>query len=196
MKICLLYTGYLRTWDQCRANHQMNIYSPDTDLFFYTYEKPEGVEFKQWVQIPKPYYPDPFKAHKYNERKRQETSVFQSLNQWCNNFVGFRTLPLGYDIYVRIRPDIKFNGRLNFTDFDVSGNNIYIPEGHDYGGCSDLFGFGNYNVMEKYYSVFLNCHRLWNDGAEFHSEGMQMTNLRREGVNIVRYGHAQIDIIR
>ncbi len=174
----------------------MNIYSEDCDLFFYTYEKPEGVTYKQWIQIPRPLYADPFKEHKYNSRKANENTIYNCLNQFANNFVGFRTLPLGYDIYVRIRPDIKFNGHLNFTEFDTQGNNIFIPEGHNFGGINDQFAFGNYEVMEKYYSLFMNCHQLWEDGCLFHSETLQLTNLQREGINIVRYGHAQHDIMR
>ncbi len=193
-KICLLYTGFLRTWDLCRANHQENIYTADCDLFFYTYEKPEGVTYKQWIQVPRPMYPDPFKEHEYNSRKAPENQVYNSLNQFATNFVGFRTLPLGYDVYVRIRPDIKFNGRLNIADFDTSGNNIFIPQGHDFGGINDQFAFGNYEVMEKYYSLFINCHELWRSGCIFHSESLQLANL--QGINIVRYGHAQHDIIR
>lgn len=207
MKIALIYTGYLRSWEICRGWHKEHIWTPETDLFFYTYEKPvfgdtdrECFDFGSlcWhIAIPQPFYPDPFAEHKYSSRRVPENTVYQTLNQWHNNFIGFCLAPLGYDIYVRIRPDIKLNGRMDFKQYDCTGNNIYIPQGLDYGGVNDQFAFGSYEVMKKYYSVYINCHELWrDDGITWHSEGMQLANLNKQGVNIVRFGFPQNEIVR
>jgi hypothetical protein len=155
----------------------------------------KGIKSFSFVQVPESFYPDPFKEHKYNERKRPENTVYQSFGQWHNNFVGFCIVPRGFDVYCRIRPDIRFNGRVDFAKYDLSGDTIYIPDGNDYGGVNDQFAFGNYEVMKKYYSVYLNCHELWADGVEFHSEGMQLANLNKQGVRIVRIQPTE-DIIR
>jgi hypothetical protein len=210
LKIALIYTGQLRTWELCRHNHAENIYTKDCSMYWHTYEEPDvktvmssdnlekySIDGFRWhfVKVPEPFYPDPFKEHKYAARKRPETSVYQTLGQWHTNFIGFCLVPRGYDVYVRIRPDIKFNGRLDFTQYDYTGNNIYIPEGNDYGGVNDQFAFGNYDVMKAYYSVYLNCHQLWEDGVEFHSEGMQQSNLNRQQINIVRM-NPQVNILR
>jgi hypothetical protein len=110
--------------------------------------------------------------------------------------IGFNLIPKGYDIYVRIRPDTIFNGKLDFSQFDCTGKRIYIPQGMDYGGINDQFAFGNHEVMKIYYSVYQNCHELFNEGHKWHSEGMQLANLQKHGVEIVRYGAPQINIVR
>ncbi len=200
-KIALNYTGYLRTWSQCKANHYENIITPECDLYFYTYthEDPLYQKFDNkfsFTRIPQAFYPDPFEPRKYDSRKAPENTVNNSLNQWINNFVGFCLIPDSYDIYVRIRPDTKFNGKLNFEDYNYSENNIYIPQGSDFGGINDQFAFGNHKVMKAYYSVLMNFGDLWHEGTLFHSESMQLANLNSQGINIVRLGNPQIDLVR
>ncbi len=202
--VALIYTGHLRTWNQCVGNHHEFIFQPETHAFFYTYDRPawdnhyhrSKLASFQWVGIPESFYPDPHAPHKYDSRKVPENTVYNTLNQWLNNFVGFRMVPKGFDIYVRIRPDIKFNGPLDFNQYDCTGNNIYIPQGFDYGGVCDQFAFGSYEVMKAYYSVFLKCHEYWENGTTWQSELMQLVNLQHHGINIIRPGSPQIDLIR
>lgn len=201
MRIALNYTGYLRTWEYCKPNHYENIITDECELFFYTYDFKDPL-YKDadnkyhFTRIPQPFYSDPFGEHRYNTRKAPENTAHQTLNQWVNNFVGFCLVPNTFDVVVRIRTDLKFNGRLNFHDYDCSGRTIYIPQGMDFGGVNDQFAFGNYEVMKAYYSVLLNCGELWKDGTIFHSETMQLANLNSQGINIVRIGSPQHDIIR
>lgn len=202
--IALIYTGFLRTWDQCWKNHRDNIWTQQSFMWFYTYESPsfamhedknEPEHPHRWTKIHEPFFPDPFGFHRYSERKAPENTVFNTWNQWINNLVGFIMTPPGFDIYVRIRPDIKFNGKLDFSQYDCSKKVIYIPQGHDFGGINDQFAFGNREVMKIYYSVFINCHDLWHEGVLHHSESMQLANLNKHGVEIVRI-NPQHDIIR
>ncbi len=204
-KICLIYTGYLRTWNLCLPNHLDNIWFKGIDAYFYTYEDPMheiiarlgGIDFPKWIQCPHPFYDNPFADHRFNERKRPESSVYQTFNQWHNNLVAFSLVPKGFDIYVRIRPDMKFNGRLNWNDFEnIEKNTIYIPEGQNFCGINDQFAFGDYDTMRKYYSVYLHATDLWNEGHEFNSEIFQLGNLQKQQVNIVRFGSPQHDLIR
>lgn len=210
--ICLIYTGNCRTWNLCHENHKETfgvkgwpVEERNFHIYFYTHERPERCpiisEAKDYTfnQIPESFYPDPFAPHKYNERKAPENKVHQVFNQWMNNFVGFRLVPKGFDVYVRVRPDIKFaDQKIDWDSFDYSGNNIYIPQGNDYGenAINDQFAFGNYSVMKAYYSIFLNCHELWENGILFHSETMQKANLIKEGINIIRLPHPEEQIIR
>ena len=199
MKIALLYSGYLRTWERCLPNHRETFgdFEKDITSFFYTYEHPgECVGLLRFVKNPHSFHDNPFGDHKFNTRKAPENTAFQTLNQWHSNFVGFALVPKGFDIYVRNRCDLQFNSKVDFSKYDCSGMNIYIPQGMDFGGVNDQFAFGNYEVMKIYYSVYLNCYDLWNDGVLFHSETMQMENLKRNGVNIVRIDLPQHDIIR
>lgn len=204
MKIALIYSGNLRTWDQCKPNHKDTFGDQDVYGYFFTDRDPtetNHIQDKrprvyQWVQYHQSLFDDPFGEHKFNSRKAPENTAHQTLNQWHSSYIGFHLVPRKYDVYVRVRCDIKFNGPLDFSRFDYLTNNIYIPEGMNYGGVNDQFAFGNYEVMRIYYSVFLNCYQLFDDGVLFHSETMQMENLKRNGVNIVRFGSPQHDLIR
>jgi hypothetical protein len=201
-KVALVYTGLLRSWEpQCRGNHLEYLWSYATDAYFYTDKDPaiigRGEMRTKWIKDEHVnWYPDPFKDHRYATRKAPENTVYQTYRQWRANYIGFAMVPQGYDIYCRVRPDIVLNGKLNFADFDCSAKRIYIPQGLDFGGVNDQFAFGNYEVMKIYYSVFENVHELWHEGAIFHSETMQLKNLQKHGVEIVRYGAPQVNIVR
>lgn len=202
MRIALCYTGLLRSWyPQCKGNHLEFIWNYATDAYFYTDKDPEvigqyeaRVRFTQDQNVD--WYPDPFKPHRYDSRKAPENTVCQTLRQWHCGMIGFNLIPKGYDIYVRIRPDIVFNGKLDFSAFDCSGKVIYIPQGNDYWGINDQFAFGNHEVMKIYYSVYQNHHDLWHEGVTFCSEKMQLENLNKHGVEIRRFGNPQQHIVR
>jgi hypothetical protein len=191
MKIALIYSGHLRTWEECKENHRMNLWDANCDLFFYTYDDPRCAEFHRFTRIPEEayYHPTFDNGHPFHSNKRPETTIHNTLNQWHNNFTAWAITPKGYDIYVRIRPDIRFDGMIylrNYTPDVLGEKTIYIPEGNDYGGVNDQFAFGDYNAMRVFYEVYLNHAKLWGEGIEFHSEGVQLENLRKEGVTIKR----------
>jgi hypothetical protein len=184
-KVALIYTGHLRTWDKCKDNHYKNIITGNCKLFWHTYEANPG----QWycTQIAGEYYKIEPGTHRYDAHRRPETSVANTLNQWHNNFVGFAIVPNYFDVYVRMRADITFSGKIDFDSYDYSGNNIYIPQGHNYyDGVNDQMAFGSYEVMKKYYSVYLHHLEIYQTGKIFHTEGYVTENLKRQGVNIVR----------
>lgn len=210
MRIALLYSGFLRTWDLCWKNQCDNIwlsilnqYHTYPYLYFFTDKNPcisqECSDFMleyKWTPLPaKPFYPDGWAPHPYQANKSPEGNVYQTLRQWQGNFVGFSIVPSDYDVYVRIRPDIKFNGPLTFQKPEPK--TIYIPEGMDYRGINDQFAYGDYETMKVYFQVFENYHFLWRDkGVMFNSEAMQKANLENKGITVVRFGSPQHDLIR
>lgn len=208
MKVALCYTGFLRTWEQCWKNHRDNLWgNPECELYMYTYEYPvtppelvtmyvNGDVLIRHVQCHHPFYDDPFAAHKFDSNKAGESKVHHTFNMMHNGLVGFSLIPKGYDFYVRIRPDMKFNGPLNFSEYEPKPNTVYIPKGMDYRGINDQFAFGDYDSMRKYFSVYLNVTDLWNEGTIFNSEAMHLANLNQLGVNIIRLEHPQHDLIR
>jgi hypothetical protein len=186
VRVAIIYTGHLRTWEKCRKNHDVNLWTDDADLFFHTYDEPfiDLGAPGQWTPIPCEYHY--IIDHPYNARRRPEISIGNTLNQWHNNFIGFCIAPKGYDVYVRCRPDIIFSGHIDLNQ-DLSGNKIYIPTGQDYyTGINDQFAFGNYETMKAYYSVYLNHGKMFEDGLIFHTEEYVTENMKRCGLNIIR----------
>lgn len=187
MRIALIYTGHLRTWRQCAANHRDCVNSSDADFFWHVYDDMPDVDKKHYTRIPGEYWALDGHSHPYDQNRRPETSVANTLNQWHNNFIGFCLVPKVYDVYVRIRPDITFSGKINFHSYDYSGNKIYIPHGHNYyGAVNDQIAWGNYEVMKAYYSIYLNHHKIFADGIRFHTETYVTENLKRHNIEIIR----------
>lgn len=183
MKVCLIYSGWLRTREQCRMNQAANLIAPEfmethineynTQLHFHT----EDIE-------------------RYNERKAPETVVRHTMNQWRNQWLSFQLAPKDCDIYVRIRYDIIFFNKIFFENYAIHDDIIYIPYGHEYrGGCCDMFAFGNYKTMEKYFNVYLNHEAIYNGGTEFHTEQFVKQNMLMQGVKIEHMG-STVDIVR
>ncbi len=185
MKIAVFYSGFIRTWDHCRKNQEDNFYTPETDAFFYTYEKPhEGVN--NFTEISAIYYPDFIDLYKENMNPITN-GVHNALCQWHNLFLSFCLLPTGYDIYIKSRCDIKLSGKIDFSQYEINDTNIYIPDGNDhFGGVNDQFAFGSYEVMKKYCSVYLEHGNLFAKGLTFHTELFVYENLKAKGVNIIR----------
>lgn len=211
MNCCLIYSGFLRTWDRTMYYHYENIVKPNDDnirdsgnsvtAYFHTdkdpFESSPKWGFKyHWVPFPKKlFYPDAWAEHPYNERKMPEGTVYQTLRQWQCNFVAFSIVPSDFDVYVRIRPDLRFDSPLVFQKPEPK--TIYIPQGMDYGGINDQFAYGDYDTMKQYYLVFDHYHHLWRDkGVVFNSEVMQLANLKDKGIEIVRFGSPQHDLVR
>lgn len=205
MRVCLLYSGFLRTWAQCQANHLENINKALTDaghevyaVWFSDFDPfPQGKwdYYYRWTKIPETiFYPDGFAPHPYDTNKSPEGNVYQTLRQWQGNFVTFSIAPSDFDVYVRIRPDLKFNGPLTIQKPEPQ--TVYIPEGSDFRGINDQFAYGDYETMKAYFQVFENYHFLFAKGTMFNSEVMQLANLQDKNINIVRYGSPQHDIIR
>ncbi len=185
MRVAVLYSGHLRSWDKVKENQKDSFYTDDTDLFFYTYKTPKGTPFKQFVKIPGTYYDQVVQA--YDSNKNPVTCTDNTLQAWHNLFVGFCLAPNDYDVYVKSRCDIELSGKIDFSQYDINDTNIYIPSGNDHcGGVNDQFAFGSYSVMKKYYSIYLEHQNLFNSGLTFHTEYYVTENLKKQGVNIVR----------
>jgi hypothetical protein len=184
MKIAILYSGHIRTFEQCFINQQENLLTENSDLYFYTYTNPE-VPYKQFIQIPGTYYDG--LVHDYDSNKNPITSTDNTLQSWHNLFVGFCLVPVNYDVYVKSRCDIILSGKIDYSQYPMIDNTVYIPLGNDHcGGLNDQLAFGNYMSMKKYYSVYLEHLKMFQDGLTFHTEYYVTKNLERKGVNIVR----------
>lgn len=154
-------------------------------MFFHTYTKPENTDYKQFVKIPGDYFD--ISVNDLYPNKNPVTNIHWVLLSWKNAFVGFEIAPNDYDVYVRSRCDIQLTGKINFEDYNINDNEIYIPLGHDYfKGVNDQFAFGSYQVMKAYFSIFTEYEKLYNGGEQFHPESYVTLNLKNKGININR----------
>lgn len=185
MKTAILYAGQLRTWEQVKENQYKTLGS-DADRFFFTTEEPQNTPHKQFVKDHTgSYYSYPMTE--YDGNRNPITQLHGSLNQWHSMFVGFAIAPTSYDVYIKSRPDIEVSAPIDFSDYDYADDIVYIPSGNDHcDGVNDQIAFGNYAVMKKYFSVYLNHGKLFAQGKVFHTEYYLAENLKMLGVNIVR----------
>lgn len=169
MTALLVYSGYRRTWKECKQNH-IDTLGPhdavhyDSDLEYYT--------------------DDDFG---YNANKAGETWVPHTLNQWHNMWQAWCIAKPGYDVYVRMRHDIIISEPIRLDSFEYNDNRVFIPSGNDYReGINDQMAFGTYAAMRKYYNVYLTHKMLFAAGRLFHPESYLKWSMEHLGVEIVR----------
>jgi len=176
MKVCLIYSGWLRTYDRCRQNHADNLVIPG-DVCVVDYNETHGDM--------RPFAREDWEH--YYQNKAGETQPENTLNMWYNMWRAWEQTPKDLDCYVRCRYDITFSGPIRFEDYEMKPNTVYIPTHGDYReGVNDQFAFGSRDSMEAYFSVYLDHGEHFAAGKMFHSESYLKHTLDKRGINIVR----------
>lgn len=91
-----------------------------------------------------------------------------------------------YDIICRVRPDLLYDTALDINELDdiMSRDVVYIPKwrGKYHEICHeivDYFGMGNYTVMKRYMSTFLEVPRYLSSDEYIHTaEGYLLAQLQ------------------
>lgn len=181
----MIYSGWLRTWDQCRQNHA-DCLTPAPVCTIHYDERNFTMNPFDWEEF----------AH-YRENKAPETEPGNTVNMWHNMYCAFELAPRGYDCYVRNRPDILIHGHIDFSRFDLRDDVVYIPVGNDYWeGVNDQFAFGSYKAMEAYHNVYLDHEKHFSSGKMFHSESYLKHTLDMRGIRIERIQDVSNTILR
>lgn len=174
MNICLIYSGHLRTWEQCQRNHAMRLRPGPFSVIHYN---ETGYSLS-------PYTHDEWG---YGDNKAGETWPENSMNMWHNIYKAFHMAPVGLDVYVRMRYDIELEGDVDFTQYEYPPNRVYIPAGGDFReGVNDQFAFGGWDAIEKYVKVYIDHPMHFKAGKMFHTESYLKHTLDHYGVEIVR----------
>lgn len=173
MNKCFIYSGHLRTWSQNRQNHRETL-GTGTEVHYSDLDhEPDFYNGYEWEH--------------YRENKIPETTPNSTVNQWHNMFMAFAMAKKGFDVYIRMRYDIKLSGSVPFENYELNDNVVYIPKGHDYhNGVCDMMAFGNYEAMRKYYNVYLLHPLLFHLGKMFHTECYVKWSLEHQGVEVRR----------
>lgn len=175
MKVCLIYSGWLRTWEQCRGNHAERLTPAPAHVVHYNETTPFEDE---------PYTVDEWG---YDANKAGENQAWNTMNMWRAMWRAWERTPQGMDVYVRNRYDIVIDGQIDFTKFDYPPNRVYIPHGNDYrDGVNDQFAFGSYDAMEAYHNVYFDHGTHFAAGKMFHSESYLKYTLEMRSIEIVR----------
>lgn len=173
---CFIYSGWLRTWEHCKINHAEMLPAAD-----------HVVHYNETTHDILPYKSD---VWGYSKNKVPENIPVNTMCMWRNMYEAFQLAPKDCEVYVRNRYDICFDTKIE--SFNVQPNTVYIPQGNDYrGGINDQFAYGNRDVMEKYFSVFMNAAMFFNEKHAFHSEFYMKKNLDYYGLKIVRIPQTQ-----
>lgn len=177
----IIYSGFLRSWEKVKQNQIDNIWSEDTMMFFYTYDKPDCnrlLNFYKQIEDSIIYFPQVLRIN-----MRLETSIGNTLNQWRNRRDAFKIISNEYNVVAICRTDIEFSGKINMV---VQPGKIYIPSGCDYGGVNDQFAYGDYDAMKVYCSLYDHYRTYFNEGLIFHPETYLKRHLLANGIEIVR----------
>lgn len=180
MSKMIIYSGFIRTWEQVKENHEQNILEEGDDIIFYTDKNPEYTKKNRFIEL-FPQIQDYSPAILINHAP--ETAILNALNQWNNRKTAFELITTFRDVCVITRADIKFSGKIDFSK--VEEGKIYIPRGNDYrDGVNDQFAFGNYEAINQYCGLYNNWKKFFNEGLQFHPETYLKRQLR--GLEIVR----------
>lgn len=174
MNVCLTYSGYTRTWAQCRPNHEANLSPAPRHAVHYNETEHNLVAYErdEWG---------------YSANKAPETWPENTMNMWHNMYYAFLLAPMGMDVYVRIRYDIFLEGAVDFSQYEYPDDRVYIPIGNDFrDGVNDQFAFGSYAAMTRYFRIYLDHWLYFKEGKQFHSESYLKYNLDFHGVAIER----------
>lgn len=169
----IIYSGFLRSWEQVKENHKQNLLKDGDEILFHTDEL-ANLEFK-------------YKFYSLQEQLTEfsailatnaapETHILNTLNQWRNRMKAFSAIIHNTSVFVVSRTDIKFSGKL---DFELGQGKIYIPQGNDYrNGINDQFAYGGYMEMRHYCDLYLEYKKYFNEGLQFHPETYLKRHLR------------------
>ena len=184
--IAIIYSGFLRTWEQVRQNHLDNLWRQGCFLHFHTDKKPVDNR-KGKTLVPMCYHPLAEQLTSFpaalRTNQRPETSIGNTLNQWRNRKNAFKHAGIGCHVYVIARTDIEFSGPINLN---IIPGKVYIPSGCDYGGVNDQFAFGDYDSMQVYCSLYDHYSKYFNEGLTFHPESYLHHHLVANGIEIIR----------
>jgi hypothetical protein len=178
---CLIYSGFTRNWD--KQNHKDTF---GDALEVHHNEHNADLSF---------YHNDIFgySSNIYYHEGLPDNVPHRVLNMWHNMWQAFVKAPLGLNVYVRMRYDTIFDKPIDLASYQLSNNRVYIPSGVDWrGGVNDWTAFGTYEVMQKYYSVYMTHQMFFHQGKTFHPESYLKYTLEHLGIEIVRIPQTHI----
>lgn len=192
MKTAVLISGDARTFSECYPSLETCILSKNNcDLFIHVYEDEKTSEVIETLS------PKKVLVEKKNEvsflvppicetNKPPEVNAFGVMCQWRNIQKAFDLIDGDYDCVFKTRYDLKYTNPLVFSNYNCGVLNV--PLGGDWrGGLFDMIGFGSYQIMSNYCSLFERISDFCQAGIPCHSETLNRFNNKDVVVNRFEY---------
>ena len=114
-------------------------------------------------------------------------SMFYHIKKAFDLVTNYQTVNnMTFDCILFYRADID-----NFDTLAINHpekRSVYIPEGNDHGGISDLCAYGDYDTMNKYCNVINSIeHICKSQHVKFHPETILHKHLLNNSLNIIRF---------
>lgn len=191
MKTAILYSGHMRSFDRCAANHRWMVrrFFPKADVFCATVfdadahkvKLLDAIGAKTLVCDQQPVFtlppgcpvvwagPPSFYMHEPYAISASPSAIIGQLWQ-LQNVWGLIESPEQYDCFIRIRPDIYFH------EFELRTPSIpehaFIPAWGGFGGCNDRFALLGRDAAEMYFTTFSRINELIAKGCPLHPESL------------------------
>lgn len=224
MKVALLFSGHLRSFQKCLPFMQENLLNTlEPDCFMFTWTqmginkfidvhlttsniypmlglinsvlKPKAMESQKQQVL----NADRYKAKLIDKRSPSGVlTMFYSIFKANEIFKKYcKDNNCEYDVVIRLRPDLKFKSPITKEHLSVinDNNSIYIPSFGNYSGINDQFAIGTPEAMDKYSKTFINFDRLTNQ-TEFLPESLLKQNCINERLEINQVDFIKYSILR
>ena len=91
-----------------------------------------------------------------------------------------------YDVVIRLRPDIAFNRSIDIAQYDLSS--LHMPTEYGYNIASDIFCFGNSDLMTQYSDLYINLRHLYDTtGVKFNPHELLREYLQTNRINFQQH---------
>lgn len=204
MKIAVLFSGRIQKYKEHYENICFAI-GQNHEVDFFLSHSPECVEdLTDFIKIYKPQKVNN-KPIQYidvsNYTCHQESNSHNMMCMWFNRKRVFDDMRkymcknnIWYDLVISTRLDLWCYQLLDYSQIHPSiltSKDIYIPEGHDWGGVNDQMAIGNYYAMEQYMTLYRNIlpilDNLMITNGTYGPEPVLLTHLNMMGMNIHRF---------
>jgi hypothetical protein len=157
------------------------------DVDFYCSLNSDSKPYEEFIKM--------YNIKKSNfEIYKQPPLSAQNVSGGSNRFSMFYNLKKGvdfisedeYDIVIYARTDLRYYEKLILA---VGGeNDIYIPEGSDWGGTNDQLSYGSPRAMKTYASLYDNIHKYSQDIMEgTNPESWMKHHIKNVGLTVHRF---------
>ena len=193
MKTALLFSGQLRGFKYVVENINKNIISNlgDVDAYFYITGEIEDLSHLNCNTYLRHFVDEDYDVSRLimenpnKDFQKRFVGQFYALKQ-CKNFMKEHNK--NYDLVVRIRPDIIFNGEITPSMIDV--DKINISDFDHWGGINDRFAIGPQKEMEIYCDMI---DSIFDIGGNAEKKLNHHLNKHKIPVNLINFHHIRVD---